>query len=146
MKAILEALFKAPSPVVPDLLTAPRASKPNNFRIRAFGRQNVAAAEPVAPLFNRSPAGLASDVDAALPSMTGDWTLHERSADGLTRHYVVRTPLMRYPDLVSIEISPASDGPETGASISVFSRSVYGHSDLGANKARVDQLLTALQN
>lgn len=54
--------------------------------------------------------------------------------------YVVRTPLMGFPDAVSIRLMP--EGAQTR--VEIFSRSRFGQSDLGANRARVDRWLAAL--
>lgn len=54
----------------------------------------------------------------------------------------VRTPVLRFPDLVSIEVIPLDAGRST---LSILSRSVYGHSDLGANRRRVTAWLDALR-
>ncbi len=57
-------------------------------------------------------------------------------------HYVVRSAMWNFPDLVTVSV----DGPDSGPStLAIYSRSVYGHSDLGANRARVEAWLAALQ-
>lgn len=56
-------------------------------------------------------------------------------------HYVARTPTLNFPDLVTIAVAGPADGPST---LVIYSRSVYGHSDLGANRKRVDAWLAAL--
>lgn len=47
--------------------------------------------------------------------------------------WVARTRLMNYPDIVAAEVAPAGEG--TG--LWLYSRSLVGWSDLGANRARV---------
>jgi uncharacterized protein (DUF1499 family) len=56
-----------------------------------------------------------------------------------TLSFVIRTPVMRFPDTLTIEIE---DG---GASrtVSLYSASQIGQSDLGANKARIERLAKA---
>ncbi|MEL6953235.1 MAG: DUF1499 domain-containing protein [Pseudomonadota bacterium] len=53
--------------------------------------------------------------------------------------YVARTPVMGFPDAISIRLHP-SDRPRLDGSpttrIEVFSRSRFGYSDLGANQRR----------
>ncbi|WP_448203290.1 DUF1499 domain-containing protein [Azospirillum sp. sgz302134] len=46
----------------------------------------------------------------------------------------VRTPWLRFPDLVTVRIIPEADGR---SSFAVYSRSLYGYSDMGVNAARV---------
>lgn len=46
----------------------------------------------------------------------------------------VRTPWLRFPDLVTVRIVELGDGRSSAA---VYSRSLYGYSDMGVNAARV---------
>jgi hypothetical protein len=54
--------------------------------------------------------------------------------------WVARTRLMNWPDIVTAELVP---GP-TGAGLFLYSRSLFGWSDLGANRKRVEAWLAAL--
>jgi len=45
-----------------------------------------------------------------------------------------RTPWLRFPDLVTVKILPQGEGRSSAA---VYSRSLYGYSDMGVNEARV---------
>lgn len=53
----------------------------------------------------------------------------------------IRTPFMRWPDLVSIEFIARGDD---GSTFAIYSRSIYGSIDFGANKKRVQRWLNAL--
>ena len=57
-------------------------------------------------------------------------------------HYVARTAAMNYPDLIAVSVSGPAEGPST---LVIYSRSVYGHSDFGANRQRVEAWLAALR-
>jgi uncharacterized protein (DUF1499 family) len=57
-------------------------------------------------------------------------------------HYVVRSALLNYPDLVTVQVDPA--GAEESTLI-IWSRSVYGRSDFGVNRERTTSWLAALQ-
>ncbi len=57
-------------------------------------------------------------------------------------HYVVRSAIWNFPDLVTVSVGGPESGPST---LAIYSRSVYGHSDLGANRARVEAWVAALQ-
>jgi hypothetical protein len=59
----------------------------------------------------------------------------------LQAHYVVRSATLNFPDLVTVSVSGSGEGPST---LVVYSRSVYGHSDFGANRKRVEAWLAAL--
>lgn len=54
--------------------------------------------------------------------------------------WVERSALMNYPDIIVAEAAPAHGG----AALFLYSRSLFGYSDLGANRARIDRWLAAL--
>lgn len=57
-------------------------------------------------------------------------------------HYVARSAVFNFPDLIMMQV--CEETPATSGLI-VYSRSVYGHSDLGVNRRRVKAWLAALQ-
>ena len=65
----------------------------------------------------------------------GDWPVRHQS------QWVERSGLMNYPDII---VAEAVAGPQGGAGLFLYSRSLFGWSDLGANRARVDRWLSAL--
>lgn len=62
---------------------------------------------------------------------------HASFPAALQAHYVARSWLMNFPDLVTVQVT------EQGGLI-LWSRSIYGESDLGVNKARLERWLAAL--
>lgn len=56
--------------------------------------------------------------------------------------WVARTRLMNYPDIVVAEVAPT----EGGTGLWLYSRSLLGWSDLGANRARVMAWLAAFED
>jgi uncharacterized protein (DUF1499 family) len=62
--------------------------------------------------------------------------------DQLQVHYVARSELLNFPDLIAVAVSP--DGPDRSTMI-LYSRSVYGYGDHGVNRVRVNAWLAALQ-
>jgi uncharacterized protein (DUF1499 family) len=60
--------------------------------------------------------------------------------DQLQAHWVVRSRLFNFPDLVMAQVVPLG----AGSSLVIYSRSVYGQSDLGVNLARIRAWLAAL--
>ncbi len=56
--------------------------------------------------------------------------------------YVQRTKIIRYPDYITIKVTPA--GTEQ-SQLEIFSRSRFGYSDLGVNKQRIDGWLLQLR-
>jgi hypothetical protein len=63
--------------------------------------------------------------------------LHAEFAAELQAHFVVRTAICNFPDLVCIQITP-------DAFPALYSRSVYGRADFGANRHRLVAWLTCL--
>jgi uncharacterized protein (DUF1499 family) len=55
----------------------------------------------------------------------------------------MRSLLFRFPDLISALFLDEKGGKST---IAVYSRSVYGHSDLGVNRARIMGWITELNS
>jgi uncharacterized protein (DUF1499 family) len=62
--------------------------------------------------------------------------------DRLQVHYVVRSALLNYPDLVTVQVG--SEGADR-STLAIWSRSVYGRSDFGVNRDRTQAWLAALQ-
>jgi uncharacterized protein (DUF1499 family) len=62
--------------------------------------------------------------------------------DQLQVHYVVRSALLNFPDLVTVQaVSMGADR----STLVIWSRSVYGRSDFGVNRERTLAWLAALQ-
>ena len=61
--------------------------------------------------------------------------------DRLQADWVVRSAVFNFPDLVTAQVTPAGVG---AATLLLYSRSVYGYSDLGANRRRVAAWLATL--
>lgn len=59
------------------------------------------------------------------------------AGDAMFGTYEARTRLMRYPDYVSIRLTPEGDGTRVQA----FSRSRFGYGDGGVNRARLRRWL-----
>jgi len=57
-------------------------------------------------------------------------------------HYVARSAAFNFPDLIMVQVR--QDGPDKSDLI-LYSRSVYGESDLGVNRKRIEAWLAALQ-
>lgn len=95
------------------------------------------AADAVSPVFTVPPARLRAAINALL-----DREGARRLIGGDAQIEVeVRTPALRFPDWVAIRVLPASEG----STLAIYSRSVYGGSDFGTNRRRVEAWLTALR-
>jgi uncharacterized protein (DUF1499 family) len=60
----------------------------------------------------------------------------------LQEHYVVRSALLNFPDLVTVQVEPVAAETST---LVIWSRSVYGRSDFGVNRQRTAAWLATLQ-
>ncbi|MBM2577635.1 DUF1499 domain-containing protein [Jannaschia sp. Os4] len=110
---------------------AQRTGKPNDFLVAPGGD-----AAPVR--FDEGVQALMLRLDA-MAAARGAVRIAGTPQEGWAT-YVERTPLVGYPDAISVKAVP--DG--NGARLMLWSRSRFGHSDLGANEARVDDWLAAL--
>ncbi len=63
--------------------------------------------------------------------------------DRMQVHYVVRSALLNYPDLVTVQVNEVNAAQST---LVIWSRSVYGRKDFGVNRARTESWLAALQH
>ena len=85
-------------------------------------------------------AALLAAVDAVALGQPRVFALPTRPDAPWRRDYVARSRLLNFPDLVAVEILPG-DG---ASGLVLWSRSVYGRSDLGVNRARLAAWLSAL--
>jgi uncharacterized protein (DUF1499 family) len=109
--------------------------------------------------FLAGPADMRPEPDLALePQSLPARTLYEKAStvfgglpgvyvaaafpDQLQEHYVVRSALLNFPDLVTVQVEAATAGRST---LVIWSRSVYGRSDFGVNRRRTLAWLAALQ-
>ena len=63
-------------------------------------------------------------------------------ADQHQAHYVARSAVFNFPDLIMVQVQSA--GPDASLLI-IYSRSVYGQSDLGVNRKRLATWLAELR-
>ncbi len=113
-----------------DPLTAVLSGKPNQYLLKPEN----------APVFDMDARSLAVVFDAMAQAQP-DVQLLAGSIDGLWLTYVQRSALMRYPDYISVRFI---DRPDGTATVAMFSRSRFGHSDLGVNQKRVGTWIKAL--
>jgi len=104
-----------------------------------------------------APPGAHPQAHIVVPPLAADaaivWPVLLRVADAMPRttrygqwperfqaQWVARSAIMNWPDIVTAELVP---GPG-GAGLFLYSRSLFGYSDLGANRKRVEAWLAAL--
>ncbi|MEM9796533.1 MAG: DUF1499 domain-containing protein [Pseudomonadota bacterium] len=109
-----------------------RTGKPNDYLVGPGGDREAIVVE-------EAPAELLARLDAVALAEPGTTRLAGDPAEGWVT-YVQRSRLMGYPDAISVRVVPEG----AGGKLMIWSRSRYGHSDLGVNRARVMRWLDAL--
>jgi hypothetical protein len=128
-----------PVPTPMDMTKIERPSTPNTFLAGPAGmRPEPDELTPEQPLPAQALYDKARDAFSRKPSTYVAAEFPSR----LQIHYVVRSALMNYPDLVTVQVNPAEADQST---LVIWSRSVYGRSDLGVNRQRTKAWLAALQ-
>jgi uncharacterized protein (DUF1499 family) len=123
-----------------DPATAPTPETPNSFRVLAPGA-TPGPEEMVSPVYAVAPAQLMQAFDTmALAQPRTERLAGTPDGQGHVT-YVQRTPLVAYPDYISVRAVPAGEGR---SALVILSRSRFGKSDLGVNRARITQWLEAL--
>ena len=114
-----------------DPTAAERTGRPNDYLVADGG--------------DETPRLYAADPEALIDRVAEWFAARERTEvlarDGAGATFVERSALMRFPDYISVK---AEAGPE-GTALSVWSRSRFGYSDRGVNRARVSALLKVLK-
>ena len=120
-----------------DFATLELGEKPNRFLLCPPG-YCAAQAHGASPLFDLSMGELRSLWDAVIarqPRMT----IIAEADDQVD--YVQRSALIRFPDIITVRFIALN--PER-STLAVYSRSVYGTSDFGVNRKRIETWLAAL--
>ncbi|HEY1933527.1 MAG TPA: DUF1499 domain-containing protein [Acetobacteraceae bacterium] len=94
----------------------------------------------VTPVYAAPAARLYADIEAVAAAQPRTYPA-AAYPDRLQAHWVVRSAALNFPDLVTAQIAPA--GPDA-ATLVLYSRSMYGYSDLGVNRDRLEAWLAAL--
>lgn len=123
-----------------DFTRLVRRTSPNDALVCPPGFCGGSRVDVAAPVFAMSAHDLRDKIRSLALAEPGAVQVAE-AASGKGDRYVVRTPLMRYPDTVDVLVLPQ---PEGKATVALYSRSQIGRSDLGANLARLKRWLAAL--
>lgn len=127
----------APTPI--DVAQLVRPSSPNTALAAPAG--SMPPADIVTPPYMLSADRLFTLVQDVADSKPRTYQA-ALFASQLQVHYVARSALLNFPDLIMVQV--LQDGPDRSVLI-IYSRSVYGHSDLGVNRKRVEDWLGTLQ-
>ena len=122
-----------------DLQTYQKKSSPNNYLVCPKDYCKSMANE-TSPLYPVNAAQLKSAF-MKMAQMQPRTKLLYHNGNSLT--YVQRTAILRFPDMIYINIIPKGDKQAT---LAILSQSVYGHYDFGKNKQRITNWLKTLQH
>jgi len=136
----LTALFPVGAVAPVDFAQLQLAGSPNRHLVCP---PDLCSADPQAfsPVFDMPPARLREHWLAVVAARPRVRLLAEYDG-GMQIDYVARTARFRFPDIVTVRFIPV---PPAQSTIAIYSRSLYGRSDLGMNRARVESWLSALR-
>ena len=136
----LTALFAVGDAETVNFAALKLTNKPNQFLMCPPG---MCAAAPHAdsPVF-----------DVSLEQLRGRWRqvlavqprveLLAEDEEGQQFDYVQRSGRLRFPDIITVRFIAISPSQST---LAIYSRSIYGESDFGVNRARIDAWLKTLR-
>jgi uncharacterized protein (DUF1499 family) len=128
-----------PAPALMDMSRIERPDSPNTALAAQIGFSPTP--DIATPLYRVPAAGLYTAVRAVALGQARVFLAAEFPAEWQI-HFVARSAVFNFPDLVTAQVVEA--GPEASTLV-LYSRSVYGYSDLGANRQRLNTWLAALQ-
>lgn len=122
-----------------DFATLTLTEKPNQFLVCPA---NFCSADPMVEIgdFPLSVAELQARWQAVIAEAPRVELIAKDEAEQ-QYDYVQRSDLMRFPDTITVKFISLGEGRST---LAIYSRSHYGYSDLGANQARIEGWLSAL--
>ena len=123
-----------------DFATLSPPGSPNTYLVCPEGVCAGATPDAVSPQTQLPPAQLIERI-VAIAEADGAAQVERIGTDAV--EMVVRTPLMRWPDRVSVRAYPLASA--YGSTFALYSRSKYGESDMGANKKRVERWIAQLK-
>jgi uncharacterized protein (DUF1499 family) len=133
-----------PVPPPMDMAKLERPATPNTALAGpAVPGQSAATMAPpdlVTPRYGVSAARLFAAVQAVAAAQPRTF-LAASYPDRLQVHWVARSAIFNFPDLVTAQV--VADGPQASTLV-LYARSVYGRSDFGVNRARLRAWLAAL--
>jgi uncharacterized protein (DUF1499 family) len=138
-RPVLEAVFRIGDVAALDFAELKLTTKPNQYLVCP---ETFCSEKPhrIGPVFSDS-VDVLKERWAKLLRYESNLAVVIENPGSNQRTYVQRTPLLRFPDLITVRFLGLEGGRST---VAIYSRSLYGHSDLGANKKRIDAWLGRL--
>jgi len=129
----------AGEPAFVDFANLERPATPNTYLVCPPERTS-ATVDRAPPVFDVPREGLEQ---VWLGALAGEPRLVRRAAEPEAHRYVFvqRTPILRFPDVIQLEFLEVLPAQST---VCLFSRSVYGRSDFGKNRERVEDWLARI--
>jgi uncharacterized protein (DUF1499 family) len=128
-----------PQPQPIDMQRIERPASPNTALAAPAGF--APPPDVVTPTYAMAAGRLYDAIRAVAAAQPRTFLAADYTAERQT-HWVVRSAVFNFPDLITAQVSDA--GPD-GSTLVLYSRSVYGRSDLGVNRQRLDTWLAALR-
>ena len=120
-----------------DFATLTRRSSPNDA-LACRPETCTAKADIVPPVYALPAAELRTRLTSLILA-DGNAEQVARATGAQGDRFVVRTPLMRFPDTVDVLVLSLGDHRAT---LALYSRSLLGRGDLGANRRRLERWLS----
>jgi uncharacterized protein (DUF1499 family) len=127
-----------PTPTLMDMSQIQRPGSPNTALAAPSGTSPTP--DIVTPVFPVPATRLYDVVRAVAMGQPRTYLAAEYPAERQI-HFVARSAVFNFPDLVTAQVADAGSDSST---LIVYSRSVYGHGDLGVNRQRLNTWLNAL--
>ncbi len=127
-----------PSPELLDMSHLPRSRSSNTALAAPAGFQP--SPDVLTHNYDVAPEKVFAAAQAAVLAQPRTVLQREFTA-ALQAHYVVRSAVAGFPDLVMLQVLPAAD---KGSQFVIWSRSVYGRYDFGVNRKRLVAWLSAI--
>lgn len=131
----------APSSDLVEIASVKKTPKPNQYLMCPDGFCEEVT-DQSSPVFNASVEKL-RDVLSELEDADNNFSKVNSDANDLRQKYIWRSPFWRFPNLISVELIQLDNERST---IAIYAQAQLGQSDLGANKAFVDELLVKISS
>ncbi|MCI5043901.1 MAG: DUF1499 domain-containing protein [Aquisalinus sp.] len=125
-----------------DFQTLKRSHKPNNYLVADKAHCPNARPDRQAPVLPHEPEAVLAAWQAVIAQQPRT-TQTDYDSKTMTFEYVQRSALLRFPDTITVRFLPEADGSEIR--VLVYSSSKIGYSDMGVNRRRVTDWLSALE-
>ncbi len=125
-----------------DFTTFKRPAKPNNWLVAPDGFIDAALPDESSPVYDRTPDALFADVMEMIGARD-DWKIKASDPSTGRISFIAVTKFLKFKDDVDILVMPV-EAHDAQSTLTVYSRSRIGYSDLGTNGKRVNALLNAL--